>query len=174
MNILKKRSRGYTSVSVLITVAVLALVMLANTVFTVLASHFSLFIDLTDTSLWTLSDEAKAVIAEADGDITITFCHEKDYIESSSTMRYISRTAEEIAKEFPNIEVRYINSILEPKLVEKYKYTDVSTIKTTASLSRAAVNSAFTRRTPSSSSTRRAARPGRTTARKSSPPRSLR
>ncbi len=132
MNILKKRSRGYTSVSVLITVAVLALVMLANTVFTVLASHFSLFIDLTDTSLWTLSDEAKAVIAEADGDITITFCHEKDYIESSSTMRYISRTAEEIAKEFPNIEVRYINSILEPKLVEKYKYTDVSTIKTTS------------------------------------------
>lgn len=33
MNMLKKRSRGYTSVSVLITVLVLALVMLLNTVF---------------------------------------------------------------------------------------------------------------------------------------------
>ena len=132
MNMLKKRSRGYTSVSVLITVLVLALVMLLNTVFSVLAAHYSLFVDLTDTELWTLSDEAKKVIAEADGDITITFCHEKDYIESSSTMKYISGTAEEIAKAFPNIHVRYLNSILEPKLFEKYKYTDVSTIKTTS------------------------------------------
>ena len=132
MNMLKKRSRGYTSVSVLITVLVLALVMLLNTVFSVLAAHYSLFVDLTNTELWTLSDEAKKVIAEADGDITITFCHEKDYIESSSTMKYISGTAEEIAKAFPNIHVRYLNSILEPKLFEKYKYTDVSTIKTTS------------------------------------------
>ena len=132
MNMLKKRSRGYTSVSVLITVLVLALVMLLNTVFSVLAAHYSLFVDLTNTELWTLSDEAKKVIAEADGDITITFCHEKDYIESSSTMKYISGTAEEIAKAFPNIHVRYVNSILEPKLFEKYKYTDVSTIKTTS------------------------------------------
>lgn len=131
MNIMKKRSRGYTSASVLVTVLVLALVMLLNTAFSVLAMHYSLFIDLTDTELWTLSDEAKAVIAEADGDITVTFCHEKDYIESSDTMKYISRTAEEIAKEFPNIHVRYINSILDPQLVEKYKYTEVSTIKTT-------------------------------------------
>ena len=132
MNLLKKRSRGYTSVSVLITVLVLALVMLLNTAFSVLAAHYSLFVDLTDTELWTLSDEAKKVIAEADGDITITFCHEKDYIESSSTMKYISGTAEEIAKAFPNVHVRYVNSILEPKLFEKYKYTDVSTIKTTS------------------------------------------
>ena len=132
MNMLKKRSRGYTSVSVLITVLVLALVMLLNTVFSVLAAHYSLFVDLTDTELWTLSDEAKKVIAEADGDITITFCHEKDYIESSDTMKYISGTAEEIAKAFPNVHVRYVNSILEPKLFEKYKYTDVSTIKTTS------------------------------------------
>lgn len=132
MNMLKKRSRGYTSVSVLITVLVLALVMLLNTVFSVLAAHYSLFVDLTNTELWTLSDEAKKVIAEADGDITITFCHEKDYIESSSTMKYISGTAEEIAKAFPNIHVCYVNSILEPKLFEKYKYTDVSTIKTTS------------------------------------------
>ena len=66
MNMLKKRSRGYTSVSVLITVLVLALVMLLNTVFSVLAAHYSLFVDLTNTELWTLSDEAKKVIAEAE------------------------------------------------------------------------------------------------------------
>ena len=45
---------------------------------------------------------------------------------------YVADTAEEIAKAFPNIHVRYVNSILEPKLFEKYKYTDVSTIKTTS------------------------------------------
>lgn len=132
MNMLKKRSRGYTSASVLITVLVLALVMLLNTAFSVLAAHYSLFVDLTNTELWTLSDEAKKVIAEADGDITITFCHEKDYIESSDTMKYISGTAEEISKAFPNIHVRYINSILEPQLLKRYKYTDATKIKTTS------------------------------------------
>ena len=132
MNMLKKRSRGYTSASVLVTVLVLALVMLLNTAFSVLAAHYSLFVDLTDTELWTLSDEAKRVIAEADGDITVTFCHERDYIESSDTMKYIAGTAEEIAKAFPNVQVRYINSIKEPQLLEKYKYTEVSTIKTTS------------------------------------------
>lgn len=131
MNVLKKRSFKYTSLSTVFTAAVLGVVVMLNVIFTVLAARYTLYADLTDTELWTLSDAAKEIISEAEGEITITFCHERDYIESSATMRYISNTALEIEKEFPNVTVRYINSILEPQLVSKYKYTDVSTIKTT-------------------------------------------
>lgn len=131
MNVLKKRSFKYASLSTVFTAAVLGIVVMVNVIFTVLAARYTLYADLTDTALWTLSDEAKEIIAEAEGEITITFCHERDYIESSATMRYISNTALEIEKEFPNVTVRYINSILEPQLVSKYKYTDVSTIQTT-------------------------------------------
>lgn len=131
MNVLKKRSFKYASLSTVFTAAVLGIVVMVNVIFTVLAARYTLYADLTGTALWTLSDEAKEIIAEADGEITITFCHERDYIESSATMRYISNTALEIEKEFPNVTVRYINSILEPQLVSKYKYTDVSTIQTT-------------------------------------------
>ena len=131
MNVLKKRSFKYASLSTVFTAAVLGIVVMVNVIFTVLAARYTLYADLTDTALWTLSDEAKEIIAEAEGEITITFCHERDYIESSATMRHISNTALEIEKEFPNVTVRYINSILEPQLVSKYKYTDVSTIQTT-------------------------------------------
>ncbi len=128
MNILKRRNFRYSSTSIAFTAVVIVLVMLLNAAFTVLANRYSLYIDLTDTSLWTLSKEAKEVIGTVDGEITITFCHDEDKIDESQTMGYISRTAKELAKEFPNIRVRYINSILEPQLIKDYKYNTVSSI----------------------------------------------
>ena len=128
MNILKRRNFKYSSTSIAFTAVVIVLVMLLNAAFTVLANRYSLYIDLTDTSLWTLSEEAKAVIGTVEGDVTITFCHDEDKIDESQTMGYISRTAKELAKEFPNIRVRYINSILEPQLLADYKYNTVSAI----------------------------------------------
>lgn len=105
--------------------------MLLNAAFSVLAMRYSLFVDLTETSLWTLSDEAKEVIGTAEGEITITFCHDRDYIESSSTMKYISQTALEMEKEFDNIHVRYVNSILEPQIIRPYLYNSADSISTT-------------------------------------------
>lgn len=131
MDLLKKRSRTYTGMSVALTVAVVLLVMLLNAGVTLLASRYSLFLDLTDTGLWTLSSSAKAVLEDNKEEVTITFCHDKDYVESSQTLLYVSRTAEELAKAFPWIHLRYINTILEPQTVRDYKYTEDSTIKTT-------------------------------------------
>lgn len=130
MNILKRRNFKYSSASAAFTAIVILLVILLNTVFSLLAMRHSLYIDLTSTELWTLSDTAKEIIGEAEGDITITFCHERDYIESSTTMQYISNTAQELAKEFPNIRVRYVNSVLEPQIIKPYKYNNVDAIST--------------------------------------------
>ena len=131
MNILKRRNFKYSSASAAFTVVVILLVMVANAAFSLLAMRHTLYIDLTDTELWTLSDAAKEVIGSAEGEITITFCYDRDYIESSSTMRYINQTAQEIAKEFDNIHVRYVNSVLDPQLIKPYKYNSSSTISPT-------------------------------------------
>ncbi|MBR5539718.1 MAG: Gldg family protein [Clostridia bacterium] len=131
MNILKRRNFRYSTASAAFTAAVIVLVMLLNAAFSVLATRYSLYIDLTDTSLWTLSEEAKEFIGTVEGEVTVTFCHDEDYIDESKTMSYISRTAKELEKEFPNVHVRYINSILEPQLLKEYKYNTVSAITPT-------------------------------------------
>ena len=131
MNVLNKRSTKHTSVSAVFTAVVILLVMLINAVFTLLASKYSLYVDLTSSELWTLSDAAKEVISDADGEITITFCHDRDYIESDYYMSFISNTANELEKEFDNIHVRYINSKREPHRLKAYKNTTDTAIKQT-------------------------------------------
>ncbi len=132
MNILKRRNAKYSATSAAFTAVVIVLVMLINAAFSVLAMRHSLFIDLTDTALWTLSDTAKEVIGAAEGEITITFCHDPDYIEASASMRYIQQTALEMEKEFDNIHVRYVNSKLDPQLLKPYLYNEADTISTTS------------------------------------------
>ncbi|MBQ4557208.1 MAG: GldG family protein [Clostridia bacterium] len=132
MNILKRRNFKYSSASAAFTAVVIVLVMLLNAAFTALAARFSLYADLTSNELWTLSDTAKDIIAGADGEITITFCHEPDYIESNSFMKYISNTAKEMEKEFNGkIHLRYVNSKLDPNVLKPYKYTTETLIRET-------------------------------------------
>lgn len=132
MNILKRRNFKYSTTSAAFTAVVIVLVMLLNAAVSVLAMRHSLYLDLTDTSLWTLSDEAKEVLATVEGEVTITFCQDRDIIDSSKTMQYISRTAQEIDKEFDNINVRYVNSVLEPQLIKPYLYNNVDAVSTTS------------------------------------------
>ena len=132
MNILKRRNFKYSAASTAFTAAVIVVVMLVNAAFSLLAARYSLFVDLTDSELWTLSDAAKKVIGDADGEITITFCHDPDYIDSSTSMGFIHRTALEIEKEFDNIHVRYVNSKLDPQLLKPYLYNEADTISATS------------------------------------------
>ena len=131
MNVLKKRSFKYSSASTAFTAAVVAMVILANAVFTLLATMFPLFFDLTSAELWTLSDAAKGVFADVNDEVTITFCHDKDYVENNSYLHYISNTANELKKEFDNINVRYVNSKLNPHLLKDYKNTAGTPIRET-------------------------------------------
>ncbi len=132
MNILNRRNAKYSSASAAFTAVVILLVMLANAIFTLLASRFPLYADLTSSELWTLSDTAKEAISMADGEITITFCHERDYIEAHEDLVLVSNTANEIAKEFKGkVHIRYVNSKLHPDLLKGYKYTTDSTIRET-------------------------------------------
>lgn len=131
MNVLKKRSFKHSSVSTVFTAVVIVLVILLNAVVTLLSSMYSLYVDLTSSELWTLSDTAKSIIGNAEGDITITFCQDPDYVDSVQNLKYIANTAKEIEKEFPNVHVRFVNSRLDPHLLKDYKNTADTVIRET-------------------------------------------
>ena len=62
--------------------------------------------------------------AEKQGDVkvNIIFCDERDSLMESTAQRYVLETAEDIAREFPDIvSVQYINIWTNPGAVQKYK-----------------------------------------------------
>lgn len=61
--------------------------------------------------------------------IEITFCDERDVIDSSDTSRYVLYTALELQKTFPEqVHVSFVDAERDPSLVQKYKTTAASRI----------------------------------------------
>lgn len=149
----RKSAKSVTAV----TVIVVALVLILNIAFTLLADKNMWYVDLSPirytngtSQMYTLSDECKAIIsarvvpgiekinAEREGagkealKLNIIFCADRDMIESDYKTRYVSYTARQLEKEFPElVEVKYINMIKNPSAVQKYKTTSATTIYNT-------------------------------------------
>lgn len=69
---------------------------------------------------------------QGDVKVNIIFCDERDALMESSAQRYVLETAEDIAREFPEIvEVKYVNIWTNPGAVQKYKTSTLSNIYST-------------------------------------------
>ncbi|MBO5212590.1 MAG: Gldg family protein [Clostridia bacterium] len=108
----------YSTINIAFTAIVIAIIILFNSIFTVLSENFGWYIDMTEEQIFTLSDEAKAIIgtASSDTEIEIIFTSKKDLIENQTTTHaasigFVVSTAEELAKEFDNISVSYHDSV---------------------------------------------------------------
>ena len=138
----------------IVAAVVIAAVIVLNIVASVLGDARLWYLDMTRTKyksaespFYTLSDECADLIAsdaipmvrsdnaarEARGEerikVKVIFCADRDYIESTEMMRYVSYTARALEKEFPEeIEVEYINATQNPSAIQKYKTTSASNI----------------------------------------------
>ncbi len=128
-NILKNKKFKYGSLSVVFTAVVLALIVVINATFTLLASGFHWYIDMTEEQLYTVSDTSKELIDEMqfDGSLTILFLQEKDKIEDSSQdytgdayLKQIHELALDYKAKFDFIKLEYVNIYTNPERVEKY------------------------------------------------------
>lgn len=128
---MKSKKIKHGTASIIYTVVFIALLAVINVIFSALAQRYSLFVDMTDAGLWTLSEPTKEIVSDIDGDIKIIFCHEADYINSNESLRYIYNTAKQFDEAFDNISVENINIILEPQKVSQYRYTETTAINTT-------------------------------------------
>ena len=130
-----------------VTVAIVALVLVLNVALTLLADKNMWYVDLSPiryvggtSQMYTLSEECKLIISErvvpeiekvneqrkASGEealkLNIIFCADRDVIESEYKTRYVSYTARQLEKEFPElVDVQYINILKNPSAVQKYK-----------------------------------------------------
>ena len=146
------RKLRYGGVTAALTALIIAAVIVGNLIFSMLASRFTWYIDMTPDMLFTLSDECIDLIRDGDdefgtasaiervdqireesGDpdisINIIFCDEADNIVDDTTLRYVHNTALELQSEFPDhIKVKYHNVYRNPSAVSKYKSASTSTI----------------------------------------------
>ncbi len=119
MNIFHTKKFRYGSISVALVAVIIAAVILINAIFTALANKFLWFIDMTPNQIFTLSDEAVALLdtMENRNEVTITFCAEADVLESNQTQRIPYRTALQMSDKFDNIKVRYVDVYTNPSAV---------------------------------------------------------
>lgn len=119
-----------------ITALVIAAVILFNVVFSMLASKYLWYIDMTREGLYTVSDECYTLLdstfekvnadRKANGEepvkVTIKFCDMYDNLMSGVYTKYVLTTALELAERYPDsIEVEYINIYENPSAVNPYK-----------------------------------------------------
>ncbi len=126
------RKLRYGGVSAALTALIIAIVIIANIIFSTLTQKFMWYVDLTPDLLYTLSDEALSLIEKDDEEfgtvspvkmvdsireekaaadenydpksdmINIIFCDEPDALTDNSSQRYVYHTALELQDKFPD------------------------------------------------------------------------
>ena len=122
MKFTQSKKFRHGSVSVALTVVIIAAVILVNALFTALSSRFNWYVDMTAEQLYTLSDEAQALLdtVPTDREVTIIFCSSKNKLEGDPSLRYPLYTVTEIAKRYPNIKVEYKDWLYYRQELEAY------------------------------------------------------
>lgn len=123
MNIFHTKKFRHGSVSLSLTIAIIAVVILVNAIFTALADKYLWFIDMTAEQIYSLTDDAKELLdtMNTEAEVEIIFCSERDVLESNSTQRYVLYTALDVADHCSNVKVRYVDTVTNPSAVNKYK-----------------------------------------------------
>lgn len=124
----------YGSMTISLTVTLIAAVVMINAMFSSLASHFSWYLDMTEEKVYTVSDRCVALLTEeiaeanakakAEGGepvrAEIIFCDDYRKYDVGSTGSYIYNTAHELALAFPDtIEISWFNCWVEKKRADE-------------------------------------------------------
>ncbi|MBE6691086.1 MAG: hypothetical protein E7590_07390 [Ruminococcaceae bacterium] len=123
MKITQSKKFRHGSVSVALTVVIIAAVILINGIFTALSDRFTWYIDMTAEQIYTLSDEAKELLNTVDPSrqVTIIFCSPKRDLEADPSLRYPLYTVTEMTEKYDNIHVKYVDWLTNPSAVSQYK-----------------------------------------------------
>ena len=123
MNVFQSKKFRHGSVSLALTVVVVAAVILVNAIFTALANKFLWYIDMTTEQVFTLTDDAKDILdgMDTDKEVLITMCADKNALESNAAQRFVLHTVLDIEERYDNVKVRYVDVLLNPSAVNPYK-----------------------------------------------------
>lgn len=122
-----KKTFRHGSVSVLLTVAVVAAAILSNAIVTALAMRYGWFINMNPDYLYPVTDtcydylDTYVIPETAGGKIEIIFCDDEENIVADSTQLFIHSTVQELCETYPDaVEVSYLNVWENPKTARAY------------------------------------------------------
>lgn len=111
---------------------VIAIIIMANSIVTVLASSFGWQLDMTEEQLFSVSDECMEILENASSDIQvdIIFCCDKDVAEqhyadlsTGNVLAYVHSTAKQIANDLDNVSVMYIDPVKDYQFMKRFTIT---------------------------------------------------
>lgn len=120
------------SITVLLTVVVLAIAILGNAIITALAMRYGWFVNMNPTLLYSVTDNCYEfldtyVVPETQKSgqkIEIIFCDDEDEILADGTQAFIHHTVSELKAAYPDmVEVSYLNVWENPKIARSYGVT---------------------------------------------------
>ena len=122
----------YGSFAVAMTVAVLAVVIVINAIFSSVAEKKNLYLDMTKEQIYSISDEADAIFSSlSNKPIEIIFFTEPDIMLSYQYQKMIYDYALKLEDTYDYITVKYIDSIENPEAVEPYLSSSIPQVYTT-------------------------------------------
>ena len=135
-NVSKRRRLKFGAFAVGLTAAVIALVVVANAVFSALATKNMWYIDMTKEKVFGITDQTRDLLDSYRGDgqtaIEIVFCTDEDKLRANDYSNLVHNLAKQYEEEFDFVSVKYVDIINHPEAVDKYLATSVSRPKTTS------------------------------------------
>ena len=129
---MKNKKLKYGSFAVVLTIAVLAVVIIINAVFTAFVSKKSLYIDMTNEQLYSVSDAANDIFSQIQNKkIEIIFFTEFDKMNDNEQQKLVYEYSKKLADKYDYVSLRYIDSITNPDEVKPYLSSSVPKILTT-------------------------------------------
>ncbi len=127
----KSKKFRYGSVATVITVLAVALIIVLNYIVSVFAARFRWYSDMTNSSLFSLSDAFVETLEDVEAPVKIIFCADPDELMADEEyMRFIYSTASNLEARFDNITVEYHDVIKEYDFFKSYADTAASNIYT--------------------------------------------
>lgn len=133
---MRTRRFRYGSMSVTVTVLLIAAILLANVIVSALSAKYLWYIDMTKESMFTVSDATFSLLdetfetvnarraekGEAPAKVVIKFCDMQDNLMDLSYSKYVLTTALELAAHYPDtISVEYIDIYQNPSALDDYR-----------------------------------------------------
>lgn len=120
-NPLKSKKLKYGAIAVVFSVAVIALVIVANAVITAFAEKDGWYSDITASGIYSVSDEAKVYLERMRAPVEIKFSLTEDQIRQNAQLTMVYQCAKEFEKESDLITVSYFDTQANPSQLADYK-----------------------------------------------------
>ena len=127
-SLLKSRKFRFGAIATAFTALFIAIIIVFNGIFSVLADKFGWYADMTNEAVFTFSKHSLEYLGDITADVNIYFASDPDVLMADEDMRYVYNSAKDLETEFSNIHVECRNYVKNPDFFRKYQSTKGTTI----------------------------------------------